>query len=124
VDGGSIRRTTPNAKVRHLIETYREVARMDTGVAAAGLYCYEKQVPAVSASKIAGLRQHYGIADAGTIRYFAVHETADVRHAAEWEILMDRAAPDPEQALRVADRALDALWGALDGIHADCGAAA
>jgi len=121
VDGGSIRRATPNQKVRALIETYREVARMHTGLAAAGLYCYEKQVPAVSASKIAGLRQHYGISDPAIVRYFTVHETADVRHAAEWETVLERTMPDTERALAVADRVLDALWGALDGIYAECG---
>jgi pyrroloquinoline-quinone synthase len=124
VDGGSIRRAAANDKVRNLIETYRQVARLETGLAAAGLYCYEKQVPAVSASKIAGLRQHYGVGDPATVRYFAVHETADVRHAAEWETVLEKTAPDAEQALAVADRVLDALWGALDGIYAECGAAA
>jgi pyrroloquinoline-quinone synthase len=94
---------------------------MHTGLAAAGLYCYEKQVPAVSASKIAGLRQHYGISDPAIVRYFTVHETADVRHAAEWETVLERTMPDTERALAVADRVLDALWGALDGIYAECG---
>jgi len=120
LDGGSIRRTTASPKVRDLIETYREVARRDIGLAAAGLDCYEKQAPAVSAPKIDGLRQHYGIGDPATVRYFTVHETADVRHAAEWETVLDRTMPDAEQALAVADRVLDALWGALDGIYAEC----
>lgn len=124
VDGGSIRRAHTNEKVRDPIETYREVARMDTGLAAAGLYCHEQQVPAVSASKIAGLRQHYGIGDPAAVRYFTVHETADVRHAAEWETVLDRTMPDAEQALPIADRVLDALWGALDGIYAECAVAA
>jgi pyrroloquinoline-quinone synthase len=123
VDAESIHCTHANAKVRDLIETYRQVTRMDTGLAAAGLYCYEKQVPAVSASKIAGLRQHYGICDPPTVRYFAVHETADVRHAAEWETVLDRTQPETGPALTVADRVLDALWGALDGIYAECAAA-
>lgn len=109
-------------EVRDLIETYREVARLDTGLAAAGLYCYEKQVPDVSASKVAGLEQHYGITDAATVRYFTVHETADVRHAAEWETVIHRTAPNTRQALAVADRVLDALWSALSGIHAECAA--
>jgi pyrroloquinoline-quinone synthase len=123
VHAESVRRADTIAKVRSLVETYRDVARMDTGLAAAGLYCYEKQVPAVSASKIAGLRQHYGIGDPATVRYFTVHETADVRHAAEWETVLDRTQPETEPALAVADKVLDALWGALDGIYAECMAA-
>jgi pyrroloquinoline-quinone synthase len=123
VEAESIHRAHANIKVHDLIETYRQVARMDTGLAAAGLYCYEKQVPAVSTSKIAGLRQRYGIGDPATVRYFTVHETADVRHAAEWETVLDKIRPEPEQAIAVADRVLDALNGALDGIYAECAAA-
>jgi pyrroloquinoline-quinone synthase len=113
-----------NERMRDLIATYHDVARMDTGLAAAGLYCYEKQVPAVSASKIAGLRKHYGIRNRAAVRYFKVHETADVRHAAEWEAVLDWIMPDKGPALEVADRALDVLWGALDGIYEECQEAA
>ncbi|MFN7996227.1 MAG: CADD family putative folate metabolism protein [Bryobacteraceae bacterium] len=119
-DGGSIRRAPAGLGVRELIETYRDVARLETGLAAVGLYCYEKQVPAVSASKIAGLKQNYGVTDEAALRYFSVHETADVKHSAEWEAVIDRTAPDAEQALAVAGRVLAALWGALDGIYAEC----
>jgi len=123
LDRASVCHAPACKEVRALIETYREVARLDTGLAAAGLYCYEKQVPAVSASKIAGLERRYGITDAATLRYFTVHETADVRHAAEWESIIERTAPDTGRALAVADRVLNALWRALDGIYAECAAA-
>jgi hypothetical protein len=43
-----------------------------------------------------------------------------VKHSADWETVIERTAPDPEHALAVADRVLDALWGALDGIYAEC----
>ena len=120
VDGDSILSAPASEELQQLIATYREVARLDTGLAAAGMYCYEKQVPAVSASKVEGLRQRYAIQDEATLSYFTVHETADVRHAAEWEAVIERTNPDPAVALKVADRVLDALWGALDGIWAEC----
>lgn len=119
-DGGSIRRAPASGKIGALIETFREVARMETGLAAVGLYCYEKQVPAVAAAKVEGLRQHLGITDAAALRYFTVHETVDVQHAAEWEAVIERTMPDAAQSLEVADRVLDALWSALDGIYAEC----
>lgn len=122
--GGSTPNGQSNEGVRHLVATYHRVAQLDTGLAAAGLYCYEKQVPAVAASKIAGLREHYGIRNRTAVRYFKVHEVVDVRHAAEWEAVLDWIMPDRVQSLEVADRVLDALWGALDGIYAECQQAA
>jgi pyrroloquinoline-quinone synthase len=103
-----------------LVDTFRSVARMDTGLAAAGLYCYEKQIPAVSATKIQGLKDNYGIHSDDTLRYFAVHESADVEHAAQWEALLERHHVAPEQAAEVADRVLSALWGALDEVYTGC----
>ena len=103
-----------------LVNTFRELARQQTGVAAAALYCYEKQIPAVSNTKIAGLKANYGIHSDDTLRYFSVHEEADVEHAAEWETLLERHPISARQAEEVADRVLDALNGALDEVYAGC----
>ncbi|HLK47403.1 MAG TPA: CADD family putative folate metabolism protein [Bryobacteraceae bacterium] len=105
-------------RVRGMTDTFREAARGETGLAAVAMYCYEKQVPRVAAAKIAGLKERYGVDSPATLEYFAVHEIADVEHAAEWERLIARANPDPAEAAAVADRVLEALWGALDEIDA------
>src|SRR5581483_4736612 len=107
-------------KMKALVETFRAIAKLDTGLAAAGLYCYEHQIPAVSAAKIEGLKKNYKIQDAETLRYFAVHEEADVEHAAQWETLIERHKVPAAEAAAVADRVLDALNGALDEIYAGC----
>jgi len=107
-------------KMKALVDTFRSIAKMDTGLAAAGLYCYENQIPAVSAAKIEGLKANYKITDDETLRYFAVHESADVEHAAQWEALIERHQVPAAEAAAVADRVLDALNGALDEIYAGC----
>ena len=107
-------------KMQALVETFRAIAKMDTGLAAAGLYCYEHQIPAVSNAKIDGLKKNYRIQDDETLRYFAVHESADVEHAAQWETLIQRHNVPAAEAAAVADRVLDALNGALDEIYAGC----
>lgn len=117
LDCQSVLNTASGSKVKALVETFHAAARMETGLAAVALYCYEKQVPAVAAAKIAGLQEHYQVTDPGALRYFTDHQTADVRHAAEWEQLIERAEPDASDASRVADRVLDALWLALDEVH-------
>jgi pyrroloquinoline-quinone synthase len=103
-----------------LIDTFRSTSRMDTGIAAAALYCYEKQIPAVSATKIKGLKDNYGIHSDDTLKYFSVHEEADVEHAAEWEKILERHPISAEQAAETADRVLDALYGALDEVYSGC----
>jgi pyrroloquinoline-quinone synthase len=113
----SVLATAAGPRMNALVDAYRAVAKMDTGLAVAALYCYEKQIPRVAAAKIAGLRAHYGITDESTLRYFTVHEAADVEHAAQWEWMLNRAGIDAGQAAAVADKVLDALWAALDEIH-------
>jgi pyrroloquinoline-quinone synthase len=107
-------------KFQTLVDTFRSLAREGTGVAAAALYCYEKQIPAVSATKIQGLKDNYGILSDDTLRYFSVHESADVEHAAQWETLIERHAISAEKAEQVADQVLDALNGALDEVYSGC----
>ena len=103
-----------------LVNTFRELAREETGVGVAALYCYEKQIPAVSNTKIAGLKSNYGVQSDDTLRYFSVHEAADVEHAAEWEKLIERHPISAQKAAEVADRVLDALNGALDEVYSGC----
>jgi pyrroloquinoline-quinone synthase len=113
----SVLDATPGPRMAALVEAYRAVARMDTGLAVAGLYCYEKQIPAVASAKISGLEANYGVHDDATLRYFKVHESADVEHSAQWEAVLQSAEIDPREAAGVADRTLDALWSALDEVY-------
>jgi pyrroloquinoline-quinone synthase len=124
VDRESVLCAEVGSAMNDLIDTYRSVAGMDTGLAAAGLYCYEKQIPAVAGAKIAGLEANYGLTDPTTLRYFRVHESADVEHAAQWESMLNASAPDPSEAAKVADEVLSALWKSLDEIYQGCGCAA
>lgn len=118
VDRQSALDATPGPNVAAMVEAFRKAARMDTALAAVALYCYEKQIPAVAQAKIAGLQQRYGVTSPATLNYFTVHESADVKHAAEWEQLIEAANPDTAEAVSVADGVLDALWLALDEIYA------
>jgi pyrroloquinoline-quinone synthase len=124
VDRQAVLAAAPGPRMQALVDEFRAVAQLETGLAAAGLYCYEKQIPAVSAAKIAGLRENYAIEDDATLRYFRVHESADVEHAAQWEQLIARHNVAAGDASAVADRVLDALWSALDEVYESSGARA
>jgi pyrroloquinoline-quinone synthase len=102
-----------------LIETFREVC--SNGELAAGLaalYAYESQIPAVSESKIDGLKKHYGFTDPESFRYFTVHIEADREHAAaERALLAQNVSPaNSAGAAKAADRVLNALWELLSGV--------
>jgi len=107
-------------KMQAMIDAFTTAARMDTGLAAAALYCYEKQIPQVAGAKISGLEEKYGITDADTLRYFRVHEEADVEHAAQWETIIAGSNNSPEAVAQVADQVLTALWDGLSEIYDGC----
>lgn len=106
-----------------LLATFRTAMQAPKPAAAmAALYAYESKVPQIAETKAEGLATHYS-ADAATTKYFTLHQTADVAHAAVWRELIDKElAADPEAAdgaLESAERAARALWTALDGVERD-----
>ncbi len=114
--------STPLPGIEKLLGTYKQQASQGSVAAVvAGLYVYEAQVPEIAAKKIEGLRRLYGVTEPRGLRYFAVHEEADVRHRAAWrEWLTKQPAEEVEPALRAGEEALQALWGALDAVTPEC----
>ncbi len=107
--------------VEALIKTYNDLAEKGSfAEAVAALYAYEAQVPEVAAQKTDGLRRFYGITEPSALRYFSVHEEADVRHRAAWrEWLAKQTTDNSEAVVAAAERALKVLWGALDAVYPD-----
>lgn len=112
---------TVQPEMAALLATFRSAMQEPKPAAAmAALYAYESKVPQIAVTKAEGLAQHYS-ADAATTKYFTLHQTADVAHAAVWRELIDKElTTDPtatEAALNSAERAAQALWSALDGVE-------
>jgi pyrroloquinoline-quinone synthase len=122
----STRPRTP--EVASAIAEFRRATREGSvaeGLAA--LYAYESQIPEISRTKREGLAAFYGIEDAHAVRFFTVHEEADVWHRqVEREALgrVATTAADQENALAAATRCLDALHRVLDGVMRENGLAA
>ncbi|MGE0046661.1 MAG: iron-containing redox enzyme family protein, partial [Hyphomonadaceae bacterium] len=100
-----------------LIDAFRSLSRRSYAAGLGALYAYESQLPGVSSSKIEGLVR-YGVTEDDAIRFFRVHEAADVEHAAVCRQLLD-ALPEDQRAEAVAAGAelADALWRFLDGVE-------
>jgi len=115
----AVRSQSLNSETSALIDTFRRLSRQSYAAGLGALYAYESQFPAVAAAKIEGLVERYGIKDEETLRFFRVHETADVEHGKVCRALLDRL-PEEQQAEAVAagDELAKALWRFLSGVEA------
>ena len=118
VEGATLDSTQPLPDTQALVDTFQQISEQGTPTeAVAAFYAYESQVPEIATRKIDGLRRFYNITEPRSLAYFAVHEEADVRHRQAWRTwLAQQSGVDTEAVLHGAERALRALWGALDAV--------
>jgi pyrroloquinoline-quinone synthase len=115
----AVRGQALNAETRGLIDTFRTLSRRSYASGLGALYAYESQFPAVAGAKIEGLVERYGIADEETLRFFRVHESADVEHGAVCRRLLDRLPEDERaEAIAAGGELAGALWSFLSGVEA------
>lgn len=95
-------------------ETFLKFCRASYEEGLCALYAYEYQTPAISKTKIEGLKKFYGLTDPRCFEFFRVHEMADVYHSQTCEKLID-AIPANKQAtaLQAARTAAQSLWNFL-----------
>ncbi len=101
------------------IAYFDKLARESFLTGSAALAAYESQIPAVSESKIKGLKTHYNIADERGTEFFRVHSTLDAKHSNEWWNIIEKHATTPALQENVAQAVVagrDALWNFLDGV--------
>jgi pyrroloquinoline-quinone synthase len=115
----AVRLEALNPETEALIATFGRLSRTSYASGLGALYAYESQLPAVAKAKIEGLIENYGIDDEETLRFFRVHETADVEHSAVCRNLLDRLpANDRQEALAAGEELANALWTFLTGVEA------
>ena len=117
-DEAGVRSQALNAETEALIGTFRRLAGRSYASGLGALYAYESQFPGVASAKIEGLVDRYGIADEETLRFFRVHESADVEHSRVCRELLDRL-PDSEreEAVAAGEELAQALWNFLSGVE-------
>ena len=98
-----------------LVDTFYDLADRDWRDGLCALFAYEYQVPSVSESKIAGLKQFYGISDEKTLEFFTAHQVYDVEHSDQVANLIERYA-NSQQAEKATHEAAFSLWKFLDGM--------
>ncbi len=105
-----------SAETQKLIDTFRKLSRRSYAAGLGALYAYESQLPKIAQTKIKGLVERYDVADARTLKFFEVHEVADLEHSDVCRELLD-ALPETDraEAHAAACELADALLGFLDG---------
>jgi pyrroloquinoline-quinone synthase len=123
-DESDVRGTDINAETRHLIETFRRLSRRSYASGIAALYAYESQLPAIAKTKIAGLVERYDVTSPAALKFFEVHETADIEHADVCRELLDALpAEQRAEAHAAACELADALRLFLTGMQRQTGMA-
>lgn len=115
----AVRAQALNPETQALIDTFRKLSRRSYASGLGALYAYESQFPGVARAKIEGLIDRYGVADEETLRFFRVHESADVEHSAVCRRLLERLpAGEQEEAIAAGEELAGALWNFLSGVEA------
>ena len=111
------------------VQVLRQLTRHENpAIGLAALYAYESQIPEVATTKIAGLKQFYGIDSPSGLQFFSVHQAADTVHRQVTREALSKLCPtdaDHDAVVTAARDAADALNLLLDGVFATyCQAAA
>src|SRR4051812_31785609 len=115
----AVRAQQLNPETEALIAAFRKLSRQSYAAGLGALYAYESQFPGVASAKIEGLIDRYGIADEEALRFFRVHESADVEHSEVCRALLDRLPDaDKSEAVAAGEELAGALWNFLSGVEA------
>jgi pyrroloquinoline-quinone synthase len=123
-DEEDVRTVRINPETRALIDAFRALSRRSYASGLAALYAYESQLPAIARTKIKGLVERYGVSDPAALRFFEVHEVADIEHSDVCRELLDALPPhERAEAHAAACELAEALCSFLTGMQRETGMA-
>lgn len=118
-DRATLDRTPFEPETSKCVASFRSGTKNESLPFALGmLYAYESQTPEVAQTKVAGLRDHYGI-DGAPVEYFELHGELDVEHSRELAATIDTVATTDDERAEAASGAragAAAIYGLLDGV--------
>jgi pyrroloquinoline-quinone synthase len=105
-------------KTKEAVDMLMGLSSLTFEEAAAAMYAYEIELPKISRSKIDGLQKFYSMDSEDAIKYFEIHEEADVRHAQVWRVILDKIPSERHAyALNAAIKSLQAQNMLLDSVY-------
>jgi pyrroloquinoline-quinone synthase len=116
-----VRNAKPIAEVDELVKGMYDLTKSEEYIKGlSALYAYEMQVPEISKTKIAGLKNFYGVDSNKAIEFFTVHEEADIYHSKdELNIILDKTDSKEKQTdvINAAETSSKLMWKFLDGVY-------
>jgi len=123
-DEAQVRSAALNTETKNLIAAFAKLSRRSYASGLAALYAYESQLPAIARTKIRGLVERYDVVEPRALKFFEVHEYADVEHADACRELLDALPVDQRsEAHAGACELADALRLFLTGMQRQSGMA-
>jgi pyrroloquinoline-quinone synthase len=120
----AVRAVALNDETQNLIDTFRRLSRQSYASGLGALYAYESQLPAIAKTKIKGLVERYDVNEPRTLKFFEVHEVADVEHSDVCRELLDALPADQRADAHAAACELsEALRTFLTGMQRETGMA-
>lgn len=110
----------PLGSTKKTLKEIESMTKQGYLVGIAAMLAYEANLQETSATKIEGLKKHYGLTDRKSTEFFAVHGIVDIKHSDDWRIILSKKARTPKEKAEVkkaVGRSMDSLWSFLDGIH-------
>jgi len=116
----AVKAKRPLESTRAFVETFQNATREGSYPAGmAAMYAYESQIPAVSKTKMDGLKKFYGVRDARSLEFFKAHIGLDEIHSEVAVDIISKHATSEKQRREVLSstrKVADAYWGFLDGV--------
>jgi len=106
-------------KTKDAVLNMSELTRRSFACGISTLYTFEKQLPEISAKKIEGLVNFYGVQKDNdrALEYFRIHQKVDIEHTKLWQNLLESTpAPLHETILDAASKSLNCQNMILDGV--------
>lgn len=104
-------------KTRDAVLNLSQLTHRSLAAGISALYAFEKQLPEISAKKIEGLVNLYGIRNEMALKYFKIHQKVDIEHAGFWRYLLESMpVSSHETILDAASKSLIYQNMILDGV--------
>jgi len=123
-EGLGIKRSEMNPKplpeTKKMLATLRRLCDKGIAEGSAALLAYEAQIPEIARIKKEGLVKFYNCTTKRALKFFNVHQVADIEHQKTWKRLIKKHATTPtaQKETRAAlDTSLDAMWNMLTGVE-------
>jgi pyrroloquinoline-quinone synthase len=118
VNNEDLKNYSPDPATNRALDSLLKLSRNSFIEGAAAMYAFEKELPKMSETKSAGLREFYGLHDESSHQYFDIHREVDIYHARMWEnILNDCSEEMHEKVLNATRISLKAQNDLLDAVQ-------